>query len=315
MNRLKILFTLRQTGDTIIEVLLSIAILGVVMAGAYALANRNLGSGISAGRRDQALASAQIQVEHIINAQKTGDTALEKYTNFSGDFCILANDEPKAKDSSECKNYDDKQYSLAVHYAKKVFTVIAQWTPAVAASFQDQLKLYYKLPGAYTGPGPQLVSCGPETVDMPKTETGELWWGGLTTYQIDLPRPLVASCGSGSSSSYDLKVTHFDESHCGVTPLPACVSPNIKRPEQINERVFIEGLNGDGSLIFRTSPTDDIPLNQTEITSTFQVNVPRQVDYLLVKHCSIHPDVTIYRPCRNSANSVHGTTITITSAP
>src|SRR3990167_9602950 len=61
----------REAGDTIIEVLLSIAILGLVLAGAYALANRNLSSGVSAGWRDQALTSAQSQIEHIINAQNT----------------------------------------------------------------------------------------------------------------------------------------------------------------------------------------------------------------------------------------------------
>ncbi|MBI2009279.1 hypothetical protein HYS84_02615 [Candidatus Saccharibacteria bacterium] len=315
MKKLKI--SPGSRGDTIIEVLLSITILGLVLTGAYALANRNLSSGISAGRRDQALASAQTQVEHIINAQKAGDTALEKFTTFSGDFCILAEGEPKSKDNDECRNYDSQQYALMVHYANNVFTVTAQWTPAGAASYQDQLKLYYRLPGTYTGPGPG-PSCSPETVNMPKTGTGELWWGGLTIHQIDLPKPLVAFCDpsdSDSSSTYELTVTPFDESHCGVPPLPDCVSPNIKRPEQINERVFIEGLSGDGSLIFRTPPTDDIPLNQTEVTNTFRVSVTRQVDYLLVKHCSIHPDIPIYQPCRANANSVHGTTITITPVP
>src|SRR3989344_4421775 len=69
MKRLKI--SLYSRGDPIIEVLLSIAILGLVLAGAYALANRNLSSGVSAGWRDQALTSAQSQIEHIINAQNT----------------------------------------------------------------------------------------------------------------------------------------------------------------------------------------------------------------------------------------------------
>jgi len=300
----------REAGDTIIEVLLSIAILGLVLAGAYALANRNLSSGISAGWRDQALASAQTQVEHVINAQKTGDAALKKFTTFSGDFCILAEGEPKSKDNDECRNYDSQQYALTVHYANNVFTVTAQWTPAGAASYQDQLKLYYRLPGTYTGPGTPPVGCSPKTVSIPPTQ--ELYWKGSTIYRLDLPSPLLVGCGT---FTYELAVTTFDESHCGVPPLQDCTGRDAVRSEQTNERVFVEGYNNADStnFVFRTPPTDDIPLNQTEVTNTFRVSVPQQVDYLLVKHCSIHPDVAIYQPCRNSANSVHGTIITITS--
>jgi len=311
MKRLKI--SLYSRGDTIIEVLLSIAILGLVLAGAYALANRNLSSGVSAGWRDQALTSAQSQIEHIINAQNTGGSALDKYKNFTGDFCILQSGEPKNKDDNECKNYDGKQYVLAVHYASNVFTVTAQWTPAVAASYQDQLKLYYKLPGTYTGPGPVLPSagCSPGTLSLPPTM--ELYYGGLTVYHLDLPRPLVVTCGS---LTYELIVTTFDESHCDP-PLPACVSPNKKRPEQINERIFIEGYNNadPGNFVFRSRLTDDIPTDQYEMPTTLQASVPMQVDYLLIKHCSAHPEIAIHQPCRANANSVHGATITITPTP
>ena len=144
--------TLRQTGDTIIEVLLSITILGLVLGGAYALANRNLSSGISAEKRNQALASAQSQAEFIINAQNTGGSALDKYKNFTGDFCILPDGNPKAKDSPECKTYNGQPYSLTVHYSSNLFTVTANWTSANSANL-EKLTLYYKLPGTYAGPG------------------------------------------------------------------------------------------------------------------------------------------------------------------
>ncbi len=142
----------RQSGDTIIEVLLSIAILGIVMAGAYGLANRNLNSGQSAEKRNQALASAQGQIQFIIDAQNNGAASIDRYKNFTGDFCILPNGDPKAKDSAECKAYNGQPYSLIVHYTSSLFTVTANWTTQNAAN-PEKLTLYYKLVGTYSGPG------------------------------------------------------------------------------------------------------------------------------------------------------------------
>jgi type II secretory pathway pseudopilin PulG len=57
-------------GDTIIEVLMSIAIVGAVIAGAYALASRSLAEGISASEHSTAIKMAETQVETLKSRQK-----------------------------------------------------------------------------------------------------------------------------------------------------------------------------------------------------------------------------------------------------
>ena len=203
--------TLRQTGDTIIEVLLSITILGLVLGGAYALANRNLSSGISAEKRNQALAAAQSQAEFIINAQNTGGSALDKYKNFSGDFCILSDGNPKAKDSNECKTYNDQPYSLTVHYSSNLFTVTAMWTSANSRSDQDKLTLYYKLPGTYAGSGtPVLPSSSPAPSSPPAPAPSPPASGSIVRY---------GSFESGNLSEYKDTSCHGDQVAVVTTPV------------------------------------------------------------------------------------------------
>jgi type II secretory pathway pseudopilin PulG len=63
-------------GDTIIEVVMSIAIAAAVIAGAYALSNRSLAEGISASQHSQAIKLAQTQIEALKSRQRdaTNDT-------------------------------------------------------------------------------------------------------------------------------------------------------------------------------------------------------------------------------------------------
>jgi type II secretory pathway pseudopilin PulG len=57
-------------GDTIIEVMLCIAIVGAVIAGAYALASRSLAEGVSASEHSQAIKMAEGQVEALKSRQR-----------------------------------------------------------------------------------------------------------------------------------------------------------------------------------------------------------------------------------------------------
>ncbi|MGH7237779.1 MAG: type IV pilus modification PilV family protein, partial [Candidatus Saccharimonadales bacterium] len=57
-----------QSGDTIVEVLISIAILGTVLAGAYVTSNRSLLAERTAQEHSQALTLAESQVESLIGA-------------------------------------------------------------------------------------------------------------------------------------------------------------------------------------------------------------------------------------------------------
>jgi type II secretory pathway pseudopilin PulG len=60
----------RLRGDTIVEVLMCIAIVGAVIAGAYALASRSLAEGVSASEHSQAIKLAEGQLEALKSRQR-----------------------------------------------------------------------------------------------------------------------------------------------------------------------------------------------------------------------------------------------------
>jgi len=55
--------SMKQNGDTIIEVLLAMAVIGIVLGSAFGIANRNLNTGRSAQERSVALKIAESQLE------------------------------------------------------------------------------------------------------------------------------------------------------------------------------------------------------------------------------------------------------------
>jgi Tfp pilus assembly protein PilV len=63
-------FKEHMRGDTIIEVVMSIAIAAAVIAGSYALSNRSLAEGISASQHSQAIKIAQTQIEALKSRQR-----------------------------------------------------------------------------------------------------------------------------------------------------------------------------------------------------------------------------------------------------
>lgn len=61
----KLVRTYKQRGDTIIEVMLAMAVIGMVLGVAYGIANRSVAIGRSAQERSEALKFAESQVELI----------------------------------------------------------------------------------------------------------------------------------------------------------------------------------------------------------------------------------------------------------
>jgi Tfp pilus assembly protein PilV len=76
--------TKSQTGDTIVEVLLSIAVLSSVLGGAFVSANHSLKSTRAAQERGEALKLVESQVEQLgatpLNCYSPADPANCKYT-------------------------------------------------------------------------------------------------------------------------------------------------------------------------------------------------------------------------------------------
>src|SRR5262245_14367511 len=79
------LTTARQRGDTIVEVLIAIAVAGVVLAGAYVTSNRSLAATRAAQERSNALKLAEAQMEKIKSLAISNPTALFAV---SSAFCV-----------------------------------------------------------------------------------------------------------------------------------------------------------------------------------------------------------------------------------
>jgi type II secretory pathway pseudopilin PulG len=88
--------SIRSNGDTIIEVLMSIAIVGAVIAGAYALASRSLAEGVSASEHSQAIKMAEAQVEALKSRSRD---ALIRQDLWDANFKITASPIPPDKDN------------------------------------------------------------------------------------------------------------------------------------------------------------------------------------------------------------------------
>lgn len=140
-----------QIGDTIVEVMAAITIIGLALATAYALSNRSFRTGVSTVERTQALALAQGQVEFLKNLRL--NDLLSKPVA-SGQFCFRGDTGEAVNAStsdSYCSPYAGGLYNITITYSGAagtppgVFTVNARWD--ALGGGQNQLELYYKATG------------------------------------------------------------------------------------------------------------------------------------------------------------------------
>jgi type II secretory pathway pseudopilin PulG len=117
-------------GDTIIEVLMSMAIAGAVIAGAYALASRSLAEGVSASEHSQAIKLAEAQVETLKSRNKDSITHIadiwDVYFDFRGNspppdkdnFCL----DPTASGMLDNTNNVTPDWKPQYNYGQAAFT-------------------------------------------------------------------------------------------------------------------------------------------------------------------------------------------------
>jgi len=205
------------SGDTIIEVILCIAVLGMTMAVAYASASHSLQVATDAGNRDRAVGYMQQQIELIKLAERERNTNMSSYiTNPNKPFCInlATGDKIDADSSGACQICADPAHSdLGITYSSgscasgtnsvasisiiyndttKIFTADAKWD-APNGSGQSQSVAYYKLPNAFSISNP-APACAPGqfydvvvTMDSSSSMTGPFPSDptGPTTLQIE----------------------------------------------------------------------------------------------------------------------------------
>lgn len=148
----------KQAGDTIVEVLIAMAVAAGVLASSYSVVNRTMANARQAQEHSEALEIASKQIEYIaVLAGTTGATDL--YDNIPVYNCVgkdtgLLVPQPllttatlsnESKYVSACVTDGSVPYLTAFSYdmAAKHFTVSVTWA-SVTGHGNDQVKLVYK---------------------------------------------------------------------------------------------------------------------------------------------------------------------------
>jgi prepilin-type N-terminal cleavage/methylation domain-containing protein len=148
MNR-----TIRQRGDTIIEVLLAMAVIGLVMGAAFGIANRSVNIGRSAQERTEALKIAESQLEKL--KAKTPAVITPAPVNFCIDNAGALVDASNPSCISQNGQGGAGLYTINISkpdiaVSGSPYTITISWdrlgaSQASVADRRDTVNLYYKL--------------------------------------------------------------------------------------------------------------------------------------------------------------------------
>ncbi|MET1033162.1 MAG: type II secretion system protein [Candidatus Saccharimonadales bacterium] len=145
----KRLRTLAERGDTVVEVLISIAVVSLVLGGAFVTANRSLQGTRDAQERQNALKMAEAQVEKI--KYTAGATPQVIFgTSTPAAYCLLAG---AALDESDTRCTFDGNgispasgqptYDVTITRSGNLFTVRSTWTK-IGTDRQNTVELKYR---------------------------------------------------------------------------------------------------------------------------------------------------------------------------
>ncbi len=157
---------IKQRGDTIVEVMIAMTIIGLVMASAFAVANRSYAVGISAQERTDALAVADTQLELVRTLSNQTPNIISNSTRSNPLtppplFCVnpstgvidtftLANfssgaaitDNPLAYPAA-CRVGPDGKYKISIKQLGPVFDIRVRWDSILDAN-QDEVNHVYR---------------------------------------------------------------------------------------------------------------------------------------------------------------------------
>ena len=262
---------LNSRGDTVVEVLLSIAVLSLVLVISYGLANRSTQTNIAARERSEAQKYSERQLE-LLRAYVSPDQ--EWASGVNADICF--NDLAEVtKDRNECTGLGtDDRYNMNITYVGDatvgyVYTIRTTWENLKGST--DELKLSYKLPA--TG---GIADSGPATEDPECSNFRDDDGDGA----IDFPDD------SGCSSASDNKEAVTPQVRVTVRKIapgpgnttPSCSSTSYQNKSGVNVNIsdpdtdFDKFTNGSSVALF----DDDLNLKEN---SNYQVRVYAPANY------------------------------------
>ena len=140
--------SVKQKGDTIIEVLIAMAVIGLVLGGAFGLSNRATQTGRAAQERTEALKLAENQLE--LTKAFLSDPATYNVDGFVGPFCIdetLSTGAGNAAIASPNALCEKGLYTVSIEETSaNTYEVKVTWERINTTSGEDgELSLYYRV--------------------------------------------------------------------------------------------------------------------------------------------------------------------------
>jgi type II secretory pathway pseudopilin PulG len=132
---------LGSKGDTIVEVMLAIAIVSAVLGGAFVSSNKSLQGARQSQERSEAMKLLEGQLERMKQLSSTPGNNL--FTQ-SAQFCV--NDTPAVRpisDTVACRQGTDGRYAMSITRNANTFTALATWDRIGGG--QDRVQLIYRI--------------------------------------------------------------------------------------------------------------------------------------------------------------------------
>jgi prepilin-type N-terminal cleavage/methylation domain-containing protein len=141
---------LTQKGDTIVEVLIAIAVISLVMAGAFVMTNSSLQGSRTAQERTNAVKLTESQVELIKSLSATDDQALfgagvpAAYCITNAVTVVAASNAACTVDSTGSATTVQPAYHLSVSRSGNTFTVKNTWT-SIRGNTTNNVEMKYRV--------------------------------------------------------------------------------------------------------------------------------------------------------------------------
>lgn len=135
-----------QRGDTIVEVLIVLAVLGLAIGISYATANRSLQNARQAQESSKATELLRSQLESVRVLAAAGSTDPLKNVFIAGPFCIDSLNEVKPSRVGPNPNpacIFNELYNIEITQDHNTFTLVTRWDD-VAGQGKDKAQLIYR---------------------------------------------------------------------------------------------------------------------------------------------------------------------------
>ncbi len=293
--------TFRQTGDTIVEVMISMAVLTIVITIAYATSTRSFHSSLNSQYRDQAVSFAQQQLELIKSADSSSSALINTYKTLPGSFCISPSDTTATLTGASCKialggwgSSGDKTFTVANIYTgnppgvpngTKTFKVTVSWTSA--DNQPEQAVIYYKTndsyvstPGSATAPDSSTTTSPPAFSNILTAAPNSVTFGNTTSLKWTLLNVKSTNCTASSSPA-----GFWSGSFPSTTDVSGHASSSLTTSGNITfalHCIAFDGSNADGNAVVAvgaapvpsvtTGSTTSITYNSATLNGTVNPN-------------------------------------------